>query len=222
MQTASQPVRCPLLIYQINYKLLIQDTGNEHRIMFLVLSYIWRGILNEAPKAVQLKTCSSFLFDISGFHQRYLVALTWTWCELVVWVSSGVSWIKQRCSRGRTGQHCHGSGVCRSQISRINYCNVSYQFPPGLCQLCTKRGTAVKLYLKGSYRQTSSIWWKDVNFYQYSLRLGLLWLLNSLIVLWKFSLAAISILNCGTSLSYRIDMIYLLIFIHKFFNLRLA
>lgn len=125
-----------------------QIADSRHRIrtpptqpvMFLVLSYIGRDIFKEMSKGSTDKTCSSFLFDSREFHQRYLVALTWTWCELVVWVSSGVGWIKQRCSRGRTGQQGHGSGVCRSQISRINYCNVSYQFPAGLCQLCTKRG----------------------------------------------------------------------------------
>ena len=148
--------------------------------MLAVLSYIRRDIFKEMSKGVIDKTCCSFLFDARDFHQRYLVALTWTWCELVVWVSSGVGWIKQRCSRGRTGQQGHGSGVCRSQISRINYCNVSYQFPAGLCQVCTKRGKAVKLYLQGSYRQMSSIWCKDVNFYQYSFRLILLWQPKSL------------------------------------------
>jgi hypothetical protein len=160
--------------------LLNQDTGNEPPIMLVVLSYIRRDIFNEMSKEGTDKTYSSFLFDSREFHQRYLVALKWTWCELVVWVSSGVGWIKQRCSRGRKGQHGHGSGVCRSQISRINYCNVSYQFPPGLCQLCTNRGKAVKLperKLSEKYLQFGEKTSTSINTF---LRLILLWLPKSL------------------------------------------
>lgn len=120
-----------------------------------------------------------------------------------------MGWIKQRCSRGRTGQQGHGSGVCRSQISRINYCNVSYQFPAGLCQLCTKRGNAVKLCLKGSYRQMSSIWCKDINFYQYSFRLILLWKAKSLVFFSEILFfSVISFLSCGLPSRHRRDLLY--------------